>query len=117
MVKTQWPRGQETAQKRITIGTGSGTVRYDKKNAKEFDTSFCSFQVWTSALWAVIASLACFEKLQFYYENSGIFHLIPNFTKKMLMLQVVAKEVPKDAEFNGEFERSTRILNIKVTYG
>ena len=70
-----------------------------------------------SALRAVIASLACFEKLQFYYENSGIFHLIPNFTKKMLMLQVVAKEVPKDAEFNGEFERSTRILNIKVTYG
>ena len=49
-------------------------------------------------------------------KTEGLFYLMANFPQKMLLPQVVAKVVPKDAEFNGEFEQSIKISNIKVIY-
>ena len=68
------------------------------------------------ALQAVLASLAYFEKLHFFCENREIFPFYGKFPKKMLLPQVVARVVPKDAEFNGEYEKYIKISNLKVIY-
>ena len=49
-------------------------------------------------------------------KTERFFHFMVNFPKKMLLPQVVAKVVPKDAEFNGEYEKYIKISNLKVIY-